>query len=252
MADSIGQVEIGPVLEVDATDLGYRELNTRLRNAAVSGASIIAVRNVAGQRYIGTSLGRAIEIDLHGTAGDDLGAFMDGPTIVVHGNAQDGCGNTMRSGEIIVHGRAGDMLGMSARGGKIFVRDDVGFRAGIHMKEAKSSKPVVVVGGAARDFLAQSMAGGAIVLLGLTCQKDRRRLPSHTGTDMHGGVIYFRGTAEDYQLGNGAGKAELDDDDLLELRAYVSEFARHFGYDAEEILKERFTKIFPLHRGGNE
>jgi hypothetical protein len=27
----------------------------------------------------------------------------------------------------------------------------------------------------------------------------------------------------------------------------VDEFAYHFGYAAEEILKYRFTKLFPLH-----
>ena len=52
-----------------------------------------------------------IPIEIYGTPGNDLGAFMSGPTVIVHGNAQDGCGNTMNEGQIIIHGHAGDVTG---------------------------------------------------------------------------------------------------------------------------------------------
>ena len=74
-------------------------------------------RNVVGQRYIATDLDRPVELEIHGTPGNDLAAFMNGQTVVVHGNAQDGVGNTMNAGEVVVHGHAGDILGMSMRGG---------------------------------------------------------------------------------------------------------------------------------------
>src|SRR4030042_1345165 len=107
------------VVEIDATGILTRELNTCLREATVNGTKKIELRNVCGQRYIGTDLGKPVEIEIFGTPGNDLGAFMDGPRIIVRGNAQDGCGNTMNEGEIIVHGHAGDIIGLSARGGKI-------------------------------------------------------------------------------------------------------------------------------------
>jgi len=241
------QMGVQPTLEIDAADVPYRELNTRLRNAVVSGTQKIVIRNVDGQRYIGTNLGKPVEVEVYGTPGNDLGAFMDGPRIVVHGNAQDGCGNTMNNGKIIVHGRAGDILGMSARGGKIFVRNDVGRRAGIHMKESKDKKPVMVIGGTAQDFLAEYMAGGTLILLGRTLEAGQPHAANSIGTGMHGGLIYLRGTIEDGQLGKEVGRADLDEKDLLELRGYVTEFAGHFGYDAEEILSQKFTKLFPLH-----
>jgi len=122
-------------IKIDARGLSYRELNAELRGLVSNGAQRIELHNLCGQRYIGTDLHKPVEIEIFGTLANDLGAFMDGPKIIVHGNAQDGCGNTMNSGEIISHGHAGDILGLSARGGKIFVRDDVGYRAGIHMKE---------------------------------------------------------------------------------------------------------------------
>ena len=233
------------VVKIDATGIYYRELNASLREAASNGARKIELYNVYGQRYIGTDLYKPVELEIFGTPGNDLGAFMNGPRIIVHGNAQDGCGNTMNSGEIIVHGHAGDIVGLSARGGKIFVREDVGYRAGIHMKEYQDKKPVLVIGGTAQDFLGEYMAGGILILLGLNLGEGEYHRARFIGTGMHGGVIYLRGDVEDYQLGKEVGVVELEEDDHQVLCQFVGEFAAHFGYDAEEILKDKFVKLFP-------
>lgn len=232
-------------MTIDANGVSYRELNTMLRDAVSNGTQRIELRNVYGQRYIGTDLDMPIAIEIFGTPGNDLGAFMDGPRIIVRGNAQDGCGNTMNSGEIIVHGHAGDIVGLSARGGKIFIREDVGYRAGIHMKEYQDKKPVVVIGGTAQDFLAEYMAGGILILLGLNLKNGERHRAKFIGTGMHGGVIYLRGSVDDFQLGKEVGVAELEEKDYQSLQKFVGEFAAHFGYDAGGILKHPFTKLFP-------
>ena len=233
------------VVKIDASGLHYRELNARLREVISNGSRKVELRNVYGQRYIGTDLDKPVEIEIFGTPGNDLGAFMDGPKIIVHGNAQDGCGNTMNSGEIIIHGHAGDILGLSARGGKIFVRDDVGYRAGIHMKEYQDKKPVVVIGGTAQDFLGEYMAGGILILLGLNLGEGEYHKARFIGTGMHGGVIYLRGNVKDYQLGKEVGIAPLEEKDNQVLQQCVAEFAAHFGYEAAEILKHDFIKLFP-------
>jgi glutamate synthase domain-containing protein 3 len=232
---------------IDAQGILYRELNAKLRQAVSNGTQKIELRNVYGQRYIGTDLDKSVEIEIFGTPGNDLGAFLDSPRIIVHGNAQDGCGNTMNNGEIIIHGHAGDILGLSARGGKIFVREDVGYRAGIHMKEYRDKKPMVVVGGTAQDFLGEYMAGGIMVLLGLNLKEGERHKANFIGTGMHGGVIYMRGEVQEFQLGKEIGIAELDENDHLVLKKLVGEFASHFDYNAEEILKHKFIKLFPLY-----
>jgi glutamate synthase domain-containing protein 3 len=231
-------------VKIDASGIHYRELNTKLRELASNGAQKIELRNIYGQRYIGTNLNKPVEIDIFGTPGNDLGAFMEGPRITVYGNAQDGCGNTMNDGEIIVHGYAGDIIGLSARGGKIFVRDNVGYRAGIHMKEYREKKPMLVVGGTAQDFLGEYMAGGTLVLLGLNGGGQHKA--KFIGTGMHGGVIYLRGSVEGYQLGKEVGVAELEEADHQMLKKLVSEFAAHFDYNVDEILKHKFIKLFPL------
>lgn len=232
-------------VKIDARGIFYRELNARLREIVANGAEQIELHNIYGQRYIGTDLDKPVTIEIYGVPGNDLGAFMDGPKIIVRGNAQDGVGNTMNNGEIIVHGRAGDIIGLSARGGKIFIKEDVGYRAGIHMKEYQDKKPVLVIGGTAQDFLGEYMAGGILVVLGLDLKEGEHHKANFIGTGMHGGIIYLRGKVNEFQLGKEVGVAELGEDDYSNLKRLVTEFAEHFGCDREAILKERFVKLFP-------
>ena len=234
-----------PVVKIDANGIFYKDLNAQLREAVSKDARKIEITNVCGQRYIGTDLNSPVQIDLYGTPGNDLGAFMNGPRIIVHGNAQDGCGNTMNEGEIIVYGHAGDVLGMSARGGKIFVRDSIGYRGGIHMKEYKEKKPSLVVGGTAQDFIGEYMAGGVLILLGLNLAEGEAHKAKYIATGMHGGVIYLRGSVEPYQLGPEVGTAELNESDNQVLKALVGEYSAYFDYPAEKILNRKFIKLFP-------
>jgi glutamate synthase domain-containing protein 3 len=233
------------LVKIDVNGVYYRELNTSLREAVSDSVRKIQLSNVHGQRYIGTDLDKPVEIEIFGTPGNDLGAFMNGPRIVVHGNVQDGCGNTMNEGQIIVHGHAGDIIGLSARGGKIFVQEGVGYRAGIHMKEYQGKKPVLVIGGTAQDFLGEYMAGGILILLGLNLGEDKPHKARFIGTGMHGGTIYLRGDVEEHQLGKEVGVAKLEDNDFRILQQFVGEFAAHFGYETKVILEHKFLKLFP-------
>jgi len=237
-------------VRIDADGLFYKDLNKLLRDVMLNyQPEKITLYNVYGQRYIGTNLRQATKLEIFGTPGNDLGAFMDGPTIHVFGNAQDGCGNTMNSGEIIVHGNAGDILGFSARGGEIFVKGNVGYRVGIHMKEYQDKKPKLVIGGTAQDFLGEYMAGGVLIVLGLGFNGNDRHKADFIGTGMHGGVIYIRGKVEDYQLGKEVSQLEIDENDRETIERYVSKFAKYFSYDAKDILSGEFTKLLPLsHR----
>lgn len=238
---------INRIKDMDAGGLHTRELNALLKNATADGTDKVILHNVCGQRYIGTDISKPVTIEVNGTPGNDLGSFLNGPTIIVHGNAQDGCGNTMNEGEIIVHGHAGDITGLSARGGRIFIREGVGYRAGIHMKEYGDKKPVIVIGGSAQDFFGEYMAGGIMVLLGLNIQKGDKHNTRYVGTGMHGGVIYLRGKIDADQLGKEVGSAELDQDDQRILKELVEQFSAYFDLDAYRIMNHDFTKLFPLY-----
>jgi glutamate synthase domain-containing protein 3 len=235
----------GNIIKVDACDLYYKDLNCILRAVIQTpGIERLVVNNVCGQRYIGTDLYTTIPIDIYGTPGNDLGAFMDGPTVTVYGNAQDGCGNTMNEGEIVIHGHAGDVTGHSMRGGRIFVKDYVGYRVGIHMKQYEKKIPTIVIGETAGDFLAEYMAGGIICILGLNLKEDEKCNARFVGTGMHGGVIYERG--EFLCPVAGTKVEDVGKRDMAVITKLVEQYCKYFGGDPKEILNHKFKKILPL------
>jgi glutamate synthase domain-containing protein 3 len=227
---------------VDAADMYYRDLNSILKT---SGYPIkeIHLRNVNGQRYIGTGLKGNLTIHIHGTPGNDLAAFMDGSTIYVHGNAQDEVGNTMNSGKVVIYGRSGDIVGYAMRGGSIFIRDDAGYRVAVNMKEYDTRRPIIVVGGTAQDFLGEYMAGGILVVLGLTLKEGEIHKARFVGTGMHGGVMYIRGKVAN--VAKDAKTMELEESDMSVLRPIIEEFCNYFKLDANTVLKGEFRKLVP-------
>jgi glutamate synthase domain-containing protein 3 len=237
------KVENG-VAKVNAEGVYYRDLNALLRTFNGNGVKKMEIHNVYGQRYLGTDLEGKMEIDVYGTPGNDLGALMNGPRLVIHGNAQDGCGNTMNEGQIVIHGHAGDITGYSMRGGKIFIRDDVGYRVGIHMKGYRGKRPCLVVGGTAQDFLGEYMAGGVLVILGLNLKAGECHRAKFVGTGMHGGTMYVRGDVN--HLGREVEVIDLEEDDRRLLRSLVDEFCSHFGFNTNKILDHRFNKLIPV------
>ncbi len=232
-------------VEINASQLHYRELNNMIKGAAAEGTREIVLDNVYGQRYIGSGIRKSVNIVVHGVPGNDLGAFMDGPNIVVDRNAQDGVGNTMNNGVIVVHGRAGDIVGMGMRGGKIFIKDSVGYRAAIHMKEYRKHLPALVIGGEAQDFLGEYMAGGIVIALGLGSEKEAGFKAQYIGTGMHGGLIFLRGEVEEYQLGKEAAVAPAGEEDIVLMQPYIEEYVGYFGGNAEDIMKSSFMKLRP-------
>lgn len=186
-----------------------------------------------------------MKIQIYGTPGNDLAAFMDGPVIEVHGNTQDGVGNTMNDGKIIVYGRAGDIVGYSMRGGEIYIRDNVGYRCGIHMKEYMEKKPIIVVGGTAQDYLGEYMAGGILVVLGLNLNKDLVHKARFIGTGMHGGVIYLRGIAQ--SIGKEVTTTPMKKEDYDQIEFLVDSFKKHFSIE-DDIPVSDFSKLIPVSK----
>jgi len=230
---------------LDAQGLYYRDLNERLYRLVEQGARSIVLKNVSGQRYIGTNLQAPVRLTIEGVPGNDLGAFMDGPEIHVMNDAQDGCGNTMNSGTIVIHGSAGDILGHSMRGGSIFVKGNVGYRVGIHMKEYGDRRPVIVIGGTTQHFLGEYMAGGVMIVLGHNLKPGEMHPSRYIGTGMHGGVIYLRGPFDERFLGKEVGLAPVEEEDLLLIERYVTRFAQWFAQDAAALLQGPFVKLYP-------
>lgn len=237
--------------------LRYRVLNEKIHNAADSGYEHIIVNNVLGQRYIAACMEhKKVKLDIYGTPGNDLGVFMDGPTIEVHGNCEDQTGNTMNSGKIIVHGNAWDVTGLAARGGKIFIKGNGGYRIGIHMKEYEDMKPIVVYGGTVKEFFGEYMAGGILVALGLNIKNGNPHnivtdtnpndvVKGSLGTGIHGGAIYVRGEVDQNNLGVGATVQPIENEDEKSLDPILQEFCDHFKVPLKKIWEKELVKIVP-------
>src|SRR5512139_919192 len=202
-------------VRIDARMMHYTPLNQAIRSAVAAGAREIILDHVMGQRFIADGLKGEVTITINGVPGGDLGMFMSGPTCIVHGNCEHAPGNTMDSGMIVIHGNAGDAVAHSMRGGMIFVRDDIGYRGGIHMKQYRDKRPVLVVGGSARAFFGEYMAGGLIRVLGR--ESDRPEIDRGIGSGIHGGHIVIRGGLEEKVLGVGAKLSPVTDPGMEEI-----------------------------------
>lgn len=235
---------------LDASGVYYRQFNETVRQAVEQGATEFVLDNVKGQRYIATGLIGDLKFTVNGVPGQDMAAFMSGPSIHVRGNAQDGVGNTMDEGLVVVDGQAGDVIGYAMRGGRVYIKGDVGYRVGIHMKAYMDKLPTIVIGGKAGDFLGEYMAGGIILLLGMFSDKPDAPIAGRSlGTGMHGGIIYVRGEVPVTQLGPHLHSQPCDESDLKIIREIVKDYAKELKLDAKAILSESFVKVRPFsHR----
>ncbi len=219
----------------------FQMLNKRIRD---TGERLITVNGCIGQRYIGTGISNKI-IEVHGTPGNALGAYLNGGEIYVYGNAQDATGDTMNGGTIVVHGNTGDATGYAMRGGKIYVKGNTGYRAGIHMKAYLDLKPVIVVGGRAGSFLGEYQAGGIIVVLGRN--DDGLPIINHfCGTGMHGGKIYLRCKNLPHKIPAQVRADKLRGGDDKELADIVRDYCTYFKeMNAEKLLDADFFVLSP-------
>jgi len=225
-------------MNISAQELDFRALNEQIRMAEED----VIIENCYGQRFIGSGMSGK-NITICGTPGNALGAYLDGGSIYVNGNAQDAVGDTMNGGEIVIHGNAGDALGYAMRGGTILVQGNAGYRTGIHMKEYKDKKPVIVVGGATGSFLGEYLAGGIIVVLGLNSHDVP--VGNFTGTGMHGGRIFIRTNKKLTGLPEQVIAEAASPDELKTIAPYISWFAKAFEMDGDKLMNDSFYILKP-------
>jgi glutamate synthase (NADPH/NADH) large chain len=147
----------------------------------------LPVRNV--NRTVGTMLGSfvtrrygaeglppdTIDITLHGSAGQSLGAFLPrGITLRLFGDANDYVGKGLSGGVVAVRPDpaatfaaernviGGNVIGYGATSGEIYLRGVVGERFGV-----RNSGATIVAEGVG-DHALEYMTGGVVVILGMT------------------------------------------------------------------------------------
>jgi glutamate synthase (NADPH/NADH) large chain len=235
-------------------------------SALVTGEHIsisLPVRN--RNRTVGTILGSeitkrfggnglpedTIEVTLHGSAGQSLGAFIPkGLTMRLYGDTNDHLGKGISGGRLIVRPDekaefesnknviAGNVVGYGATGGEIFVSGVVGERFCV-----RNSGATAVVEGTG-DHGCEYMTGGVVVVLGKTGR--------NFAAGMSGGVAYLLDLDPKLVNTEMVDLQPLDDEDKKKLEAIVSKFHAETGSKvASELLKDwksssaRFTRIMP-------
>lgn len=227
-------------MRINAKDKYYTQLNKEVKH---SKDNEIIIDNCLGQRYIGTGvIGK--DIIVNGTPGNALGAYLAGTNITVYGNVQDAVGDTMDSGDIVVYGSGGDTVGYGMRGGSIYIKDHAGYRIGIHMKEYKDKKPIIVVGGSAGSFLGEYQAGGTIIVLGLD-REEGIPAGNYLGTGMHGNAKTYLRCSEKPEVNEFLEITQCDQADLEEIIPHLKQYCDYFDTNLNVILEKPFWKITP-------
>ena len=192
-----------------------------------------------------------IEVTLHGSAGQSLGAFIPrGLTIRLYGDTNDYLGKGLSGGRLIVRPDekavldsksnviAGNVVGYGATSGEIFVSGLVGERFCV-----RNSGATAVVEGVG-DHGCEYMTGGTVVILGKTGR--------NFAAGMSGGVAYL--LDGDARLVNqemvDLQPITKDDEELL--KKILSKYSAETGSKvAIELLnnwdssKSRFTQVMP-------
>ncbi|AMD88030.1 glutamate synthase subunit alpha [Actinomyces radicidentis] len=221
-------------------------------------------------RTVGTMLGHEIakkygdegladgtvEINLSGSAGQSLGAFLPhGVTIRLTGDANDYVGKSLCGGRVAVHPSkdasfvaeeqviAGNVIGYGAIAGELFIRGRVGERFAV-----RNSGATLVAEGAG-DHALEYMTGGTAVILGATGR--------NVAAGMSGGTGYVldldRAKMNAEVLSSGAIElSELDDSDVDVLTTVLREHVEETGsavaqrlLDDPDQLRSRFTRVLP-------
>ncbi|WP_338600324.1 glutamate synthase [Sulfolobus tengchongensis] len=267
--------------DINAYNIGYKELNYEILKLAKEGKREITVANVLGHRYIGINLPAMginnLRINLYGVVGNAMANLNEGNEFYVYGNVADDCCDTMHGGKVVIYGDARDVLAQTFQNGRIFVKGNAGNRVGIQMREYKDKRPYLIIGGIVDDYLGEYMAGGVIVIFGKGFNGEP--VGNFVGTGMVGGRIYIRGRISTSKLGLQPPKYEvirllralyidglisseeyesLKDSEYIEimdkLKGEAKEYAKKLfeekigvpKYEYRELTEDEFKELLPV------
>jgi len=225
-----------PALVLDASELGVREVNARLRTLP---AGVTAhVVNPAGQHNLAVALDVAARVVLAGPAGYYAGALGRQADVVVTGRVGPGAAENLMSGSVRVEGSAGQSLAASAHGGLVVVTGDASLRAGISLKGGE----IAVAGDVGRygAFLAQA----GTILVGGDAGAD-------LGDSLYEAVIYVAGRIA--SLGTDARVEDLTGADVDAVTALAARagFTHVDPQNVTRVASARELYHFTTHHAGS-
>ena len=152
---------------------------------------------VNGQRLISTAvMGKTdtddVVMDVYGTPGEYLGAFMQGGVLRVHGNAQNFAAMCMHHGHLQIFGNAGKVCGYASKGGEVFILGDIVDRAWTNsVNDPRCQALQVHILGSASKYAGESLMGGDFFFGGLYFDAEGRlriQPRPYRGTKLLGGA----------------------------------------------------------------
>ncbi|MEX2544330.1 MAG: glutamate synthase large subunit, partial [Phycisphaeraceae bacterium] len=197
-----------------------------------------------------------IRIDLHGSAGQSLGAWLaKGVTIRLEGDANDYVGKGLSGGRLIVYPPAaatyeahknviaGNVCLYGATSGEAYIRGIVAERFCV-----RNSGAVAVVEGVG-DHGCEYMTGGRVVVLGRTGR--------NFAAGMSGGIAYVWDAEGEFLQNCNLGMVDVEKvestEDVDEVRELVGRHVEHTGSTAgQHVLdnwaevREQFVKVMPI------
>jgi glutamate synthase (NADPH/NADH) large chain len=187
-----------------------------------------AITRSLGERELPDDL---IEIDLEGSSGQSLGAFIPrGMTLRLSGDANDYAGKGLSGGRIVIRPSAratfaseeniiaGNVIGYGATAGEILISGVVGERCGV-----RNSGATIIVEGTG-DHACEYMTGGVVVILGAVGR--------NLAAGMSGGTLYLYDPRQSVYDHLSAGVYEIDPlefEDDERLRELLTRFVAETG-----------------------
>jgi len=211
---------VDPLVQLDASRLTTREINTRLRGLP-DGANVV-ITEPRGRHNLAVGLTRQLAITIDGNVGYYVGGLGDGPVITVHGFTGWGVGENLMSGVIRVKGSVSQSAAASAHGGLVIVEGDASLRAGISLKGAS----IAIAGDAGPLTGFMSQAG--VILIGGNAGEA-------LGDSLYETTIYVAGDIA--SLGADARITELTEDDVTA----VKQLCDQAGFD--HVSPQDVTKV---------
>ncbi len=277
-------LDLAPLLEIPDVDSDYsctrparHDLSATLDATLIemAGPALTAgeavridlpIRNV--DRTAGTMLGsevtrrfgpdglpdHTIEVNLTGTAGQSLGAFLPrGVSITLLGDANDYVGKGLSGGRVVIRPDenspaqapgvkpqviAGNTIGYGATSGEMYLRGRVGERFAV-----RNSGALMVTEGAG-DHACEYMTGGRVVILGRTGR--------NVGAGMSGGIAYLLDPEPAKVNPELVDLEDLEPDEVVWLGEVISSHAKLTGSrTAAALLADwpiaavRFSRVMP-------
>ena len=121
------------MVEIDASGLSVREINTKLRSAAEQicaqgqqDSEAIVLLHPAAQHNIGVGMIHPVKLTIKGSGGYFCMGLCDGPQVDIEGNVGWAFADNLLAGRMVVEGNAGAVCGIGMRDGELLIRGNLG------------------------------------------------------------------------------------------------------------------------------